>query len=275
MSQGYLQGIGGARIPFIPQTPLGAMQSAMRMAPDFYVQGDQAVDLVSGIALVPVNSPSEDSSTANLGLIEGDPPPPMVTSALDLVGAGQSFDAADNSVNDVGTGSMLAVITFFLRGVPATNVNLFGKRDNGTLVGIELFLDTSEKLNCHVLVSGGALRTVQLPGVFLNNRWHTTVCQIDRSITGGLGGGRLLLGSVDESTSSAANLVQTDIEAGTLANPSVWAVGAQRIGISADMLALHVAVAQGPKTEGRNPKLMARDVSEATWNDQLTGGIIP
>lgn len=270
MSAGYVDG-GGERIPFIAQTPLGAMQAAMGLALDFYVQGDDARDLVTNTALVAVGLPVADAST--VGLRDGEPPPPNVTGALSVGALNESWDAWNPSVNDITTESALWALTFWFKAFPVGTHNLAAKTSNTD--GLELFVDINQNINCHLRSSGNPIRTVKLPSLFEIGRWHTVVALIDRSLPSGLSGGQLLLAGVNESTSRAANIVATDLEPANLTNVTTWAWGAQRILVSASMLGLTVAVANGTKVEGRNIRVIAENIAAATWAPAAHGGITP
>jgi len=270
MSAGYLFDSGGGRIPFLSQTARGTMEAAMRMPLDFCVQGNDARDLITDTPLVQVAPALANQTTT--ALLDGEPPPATVTTALTMSGGG-SWDAWDSTVNDITTGSALLALTFFLQAAPVGSANLVGKRDG--VAGMELFVDANQQVSCQLNVSGGALRSIKLPGTFDVGRWHTVVCHIDRSVPGGLGGGQLILAGTNESASRAANRIAIDIDPGSLSNASTWAVGAQRIGVSANMRVLQVAIGEGPKTEGRKATIIAGEVAKVTWADQVYGGITP
>lgn len=274
---GYLVGVpgsgagGGASAPFLPQDPLGSTRRAMKMDLDFFVQGDDGRDLVTDTALTAIGGATADSTTT--ALRDGEPPPPNVTGALDSPGVGAAWQAWDNTVNQIAAGSALLVVTFWLRAPAAGSQNIAAKTtvDNG----VELFIDVNQQINCHVRVLGNPIRVVKLPGIFATDRWHTVACLIDRTRPSALNGGQLVLAGTNESSSRAANEIATDLEPGDLTNASVWAWGAQRIPVSANMLGLCVATASGAQVEGRNPRLIAGSVAQATWAEPVFGGITP
>lgn len=250
------------------ENPLDEIVVALNMYPSFVVLGDSEIDLIDGVTLAAVGTTPALDDQPTVALIENDSSFPLVTAAYEFSATNDAWQAPDNTVNDVGTGSALIVVTFKLDTVPATRALVSKRRTTASNDGYEIKITSDQKAQCTAQVVGQAAVTAELIGPFAVDQWHTVCVLFDRSTN------QLVIGSTDEAPLESGNEASMALPTGTLVNDSTWAIGAQRLQ-AIDGQVLHVVYFEGAQVEGKSPKLVAREIAKRSWWDEARGRIIP